>query len=74
MFMPDRGVKRYFARNEKRQQHQRYATLCSAQHLLDGGATAKTEAQKDDTSLANIKEAVKNENSDFLMYIRLFFR
>ena len=74
MFMPDREVKRYLTRNEKRQQHQQYATLNSAQNPLDGRTTALRQAQKDDAYLADIREAVKDKNTEFLMQNGLLFQ
>ena len=73
MFMPDRGVKRYLTCNEKRQQCQRYATLSSAQHPLDRGARALRQSQKDYASLVDIRESVKDRNSEFLMKNGLLF-
>ena len=74
MFMPDRGVKRYLTCNEKKQQCQQCVTLGSAQHPLDGGATTLTQSQKDNVSLADIRESVKDSISKFLMENGLLFR
>ena len=70
MFMPDRGVKRYLIRNEKRQQCLCFVSLSSTQHPLDGGATPLKQCQKDDA----FRESGKDRNSEFLMENVLLFR
>ena len=67
MFIPDKGVKRYLTCNENRQQRHCYVSLSSAQHPLGREAIPLRQFQKNNASVADIRESMKDRIAELLM-------